>query len=422
MSEQQNNNQAKGTAEHVADAKQRISSYVDNVLPEYQRISLTIHDKPEVSNYEFFASQTLSDKLKEEGFDVTLGVAEHRTGFSATYRTGKPGPVVAFLAEYDALPGVGHGCGHSLFGPNSVLAAVSLKQVIDEFGGELRVYGTPGEEGGENGSAKGSFVKDGFFDDVDIALCAHPHAGGNFLSSRNLACQPVDIEFHGKASHAAASPERGINALDGVIQTFNSINALRQHLPKDVRIHGIITDGGVQPNVVPDYAKAKFYLRSASVPGLLSLRKKVENIVAGAALATGATGSFKPYQNQVDNMIPTPLFDEVWRRNAESLGQVVQPTEQDRVSFGSSDVGNVSQVVATIQPMFSISPKNLGGHNEQVAAAAASEFGLASIQWSSKALAYTALDVLTNPELLERIKRQHDDRVRTQEEDVAAVI
>lgn len=167
-------------------------------------------------------------------------------------------------------------------------------------------------------------VDEGFFDDVDIALCAHPASGGNHLSSRNLACQPVDIEFKGKAPHASGSPELGINALDGVIQTFNSINALRQHLPKDVRVHGIITDGGGLPNVVPDYVKAKFYLRSASVPGLNALRRKVENIVAGAALATGAKGSLTPYQHQVDNMIPTPLFDEVWERNAVSLGQRVE--------------------------------------------------------------------------------------------------
>lgn len=148
-----------------------------------------------------------------------------------------------------------------------------------------------------------------------------------------------------------------------MIQTFNSINALRQHLPKDVRVHGIITDGGGLPNVVPDYVKAKFYLRSASVPGLNALRRKVENIVAGAALATGAKGSLTPYQHQVDNMIPTPLFDEVWERNAVSLGQRVEPTDQDKVSFGSSDVGNVSQVVPTIQPLFAISPERLGGHN-----------------------------------------------------------
>ncbi|KAB8288286.1 amidohydrolase [Bifidobacterium ramosum] len=406
----------------VEHAKRLIADFVDRSLPEYQRISLAIHDKPEVSNYEFFASTTLSDQLKAEGFDVTLGVASHRTGFEAVYDTGRPGPTVVFLAEYDALPGIGHGCGHSVFGPNSSLAGAALKQVIDQFGGQVRVYGTPGEEGGENGSAKGAFVDEGFFKDVDIALAAHPGSGGNHLTTRNLACQPVDIEFHGKASHASGSPELGVNALDGVIQTFNSINALRQHLPKDVRIHGIITDGGVQPNVVPDYAKAKFYLRSASVPGLLELRRKIENIVAGSALATGAKGSLEPYQHQVDNMIPTPLFDAVWERNAVALGQRVEPTEQDKVSFGSSDVGNVSQVVPTIQPVFAIAPEPLGGHNEKVAAAAASEFALESIRWSAKALAFTALDVLTNPALLAAIKEQHAGRVATQQSDVAAAI
>ena len=283
------------TPADVAAAKRFVSDFVDRSLPEYQKISLAIHDK-------------------SEGFDVTVGVASHRTGFEAAYDTGRPGPTVVFLAEYDALPGIGHGCGHSVYGPNSSLAGAALKQVIDRFGGQMRVDGTPGEEGGENGSAKGAFVDEGFFDDADIALCAHPASGGNHLSSRNLACQPVDIEFRGKALHASGSPELGIN----------SINALRQHLPKDVRVHGIITDGGGLPNVVPDYVKAKFYLRSASVPGLNALRRKVENIVAGAALATGAKGSLTPYQHQVDNMIPTPLFDEVWERNAVSLGQRVE--------------------------------------------------------------------------------------------------
>ena len=400
------------TPADVAAAKRFVSDFVDRSLPEYQKISLAIHDKPEVSNYEFFASTTLADQLKSEGFDVTVGVASHRTGFEAAYDTGRPGPTVVFLAEYDALPGIGHGCGHSVYGPNSSLAGAALKQVIDRFGGQVRVDGTPGEEGSENGSAKGASTR-------ASSTCAHPANGGNHLSSRNLACQPVDIEFKGKAPHASGSPELGINALDGVIQTFNSINALRQHLPKDVRVHGIITDGGGLPNVVPDYVKAKFYLRSASVPGLNALRRKVENIVAGAALATGAKGSLTPYQHQVDNMIPTPLFDEVWERNAVSLGQRVEPTDQDKVSFGSSDVGNVSQVVPTIQPLFAISPERLGGHNEQVAAAAASEFGLESIRWSSKALAYTALDIITNPPLLDAIKRQHAERVARQEQDAA---
>ena len=154
--------------------RETVIAYADQQAKIYQDIALAIHDKPEVSNYEFFASETLAKQLEKEGFETKLDVAGHRTGFTAVYRGAKPGPVLVFLAEYDALAGLGHGCGHNLFGAASSLAAASLKQVIDEVGGEVRVYGTPGEEGGENGSAKGSFVREGFLKDVDAALCAHP--------------------------------------------------------------------------------------------------------------------------------------------------------------------------------------------------------------------------------------------------------
>ena len=163
-------------------------------------------------------------------------MAGHRTGFTATYKGAKPGPVIVFLAEYDALAGLGHGCGHNLFGATSSLAAVALKQVVDETGGEVRVYGTPGEEGGENGSAKGSFVREGFLKDVDAALCVHPGSGPDMQTTTSLVCAPIDIEFWGRAAHASGNPEDGINAL---ILTYNGIGALRQYLTKDIQIHGI---------------------------------------------------------------------------------------------------------------------------------------------------------------------------------------
>ena len=162
--------------------KDIICSYAEKQLSVYQQISLDIHAKPEVSNHEFFACEQLSEQLKKEGFEIAVDVAGHRTGFTASYRSKKPGPVLVFLAEYDALQGLGHGCGHNLFGVTSALAAVSLKQVLDETGGEIRVYGTPGEEGGENGSAKGSFVREGYLKDVDAALCVHPGANKHRLS------------------------------------------------------------------------------------------------------------------------------------------------------------------------------------------------------------------------------------------------
>ncbi len=174
----------------------------------YQQIALDIFNHPEVSNYEFFACKTLSEQLERESFSIKVDVAGHRTGFTATYKGAKPGPVIVFLAEYDALAGLGHGCGHNLFGATSSLAAVALKQVVDETGGEVRVYGTPGEDGGENGSAKGSFVREGFLKDVDAALCVHPGSGRDSLTPKSLVCAPIDIEFWGKPAHASAAPEQ----------------------------------------------------------------------------------------------------------------------------------------------------------------------------------------------------------------------
>ncbi len=218
--------------------------YAQKQAPVYQQLALDIHrPHPEVRRlyHEFYASEHLSGQLAAEGFDVKVDVAGHRTGFTACYKAQKAGPVLVFLAEYDALQGLGHGCGHNLFGAMSALAAASLKQVVDAVGGEIRVYGTPGEEGGENGSAKGSFVREGFLKDVDAALCVHPIGGKSLVTAPSLGCAPVDIEFWGKSAHAAANPEAGINALDALILTYNGINALRQHVTPDVRIHGIIS-------------------------------------------------------------------------------------------------------------------------------------------------------------------------------------
>ena len=392
--------------------RDQIAAYVNRQYPVYRQIALDIHEHPEVSNYEFFACDRLSEQLKAEGFQVTVNVAGHRTGFTGTYRAEKPGPVLVFLAEYDALTGLGHGCGHNLFGATSLLAAAALKQAIDETGGEVRVYGTPGEEGGENGSAKGSFVREGFFRDVDAALCVHP-GDRHEASTKNIACLPVDIEFWGKPAHAAAAPEQGINALDALILTYNGINALRQHVTPDAMIHGIITSGGSAPNIVPEYAAAKFYFRAATVPRLEALYKRIEKIVEGAALMTGAKGRMRPYQNRVDNMVPTPSFDAVYGKELALLGETMLPPAEG-CGIGSSDVGNVSQVVPTIQPTICITDGPTPWHSEESKAAARSEQGLASIRLGAKALALTALDLIDDPALLQRIKSDHAKAITEQ--------
>ena len=393
--------------------RETIIQYVGQQEAVYRQIALDIHAKPEVSNYEFFACKRLSDQMREEGFAVQTDVAGHRTGFTAVYSAKKPGPVIAFLAEYDALTGIGHACGHNLFGATSCLAAAALKQVIDEVGGEVRLYGTPGEEGGENGSAKGSFVREGYFRDVDAALCVHPGSDHHALTHAEIACAPIRIEFRGKASHAASAPEEGINALDAMILVFNAVGLMRQQLPKDVKIHGIITKGGDAPNIIPDYTEAKFYVRAATVKRMMDVYHKLERITEGAAQQTGCTGLLEPTQrNLVDNIIPTPSFDAVYRRCLESLGETVDET--DTQPLGSSDVGNVSQVIPVIQPMIRISEKPVAGHSVEKREACQSETGLQSMALGAKALALTALELIIHPELLSEIRSDHAKAVAEQ--------
>ncbi len=392
--------------------KNRIDKTVEEKIEVYKQIALEIHERPEVSNYEFFACERLSEQLRAEGFEVKVDVAGHRTGFDARYRAQKPGPVVVFYAEYDALGGIGHACGHNLFGTTSSLAATALKSVIDEVGGEIRVYGTPGEEGGENGSAKGSFVREGFFRDVDFSLGAHP-GHKHHRTGESLAVNPIDVEFFGKSAHASSSPEKGVNALDSLIQVYNSANALRQHLPSDVRIHGIITNGGLAPNVVPDYASARFYLRAQYRQTLDEVQEKFNNIVKGAALATGAEYKVGLFQNSVDNTVVTPLFDDVYERVLKSYGEEITERES-LLSKGSSDVGNISQVVPVIQPVINISDEYIAGHSIEFREACKSEKGLESIRLGAKVLAHTALELLLDGELLARIKAEHRERVENQ--------
>lgn len=400
----------------MSELKNQISQFIDTNAKIYQDISLAIHAKPEVSDFEYFASQTLSEQLKKEGFDIELPAAGHRTGFAATYKSKKPGPTVVFLAEYDALAGLGHGCGHNVFGATSSLAGAALKSIVDQIGGEVRVYGTPGEEGGQNGSAKGSFVKKGYLNDVDFALCTHPGSGSeDGLSTRNYACAPVDIEFWGKPAHAAGCPQDGINALDAQILTYAAIGVLRQQLTDRIRIHGVIVEGGTAPNVIPEYTKAKYYIRAADIDTLHELYEKVENIVKGSALQTGCTSSMKLYQNLVENMVLTPALDAIYEKYITELGNTVKHVE-DVVMPGSSDVGNISQVVPTIQPHISITDVQIAGHSQDMVDASCSQKAMDAIVKGAKALAFTALELFENPEELVKVKEDHAWHVEHQKE------
>ncbi|WPC43483.1 M20 family metallopeptidase [Clostridium sp. JS66] len=389
---------------NIKKTQQDIIDELENRKENYIDISHKIHEHPEIGNEEVYASELLIDTLEKEGFQVEKALAGHHTSFIARKKSSKnSGPIIGFLAEYDALPNLGHGCGHNIIGTASTAAAITLSRYIDEIGGEVLVFGTPAEEGGENGSAKATFVKQGLFKGVDACLMVHP-GGENSVTPYSLANNPIQFEFIGKASHAASAPENGINALDGVIQLFNGINALRQHVTDDVRIHGIITDGGSAPNIVPDYAKAKFFIRAFTKENCDLVTEKVKNIAEGAALSTGAKVNISFFQNEVDNFIINEKFDEVFAENLKLLG--INIDNIPKKGIGSTDAGNVSQVVPTIQPIIKIGDKSLCAHTPEFREAAKSKGGDEALITASKALALTGLTLLTDEHKLLEIKEE----------------
>lgn len=384
-----------------------IEQDIEQKRESYLETSHRIHATPEIGNEEFFASRLHAERLTAEGFTVELGVAGHDTAFFAKKSSDRPGATIAFLAEYDALPGIGHACGHNIIGTTSVAAAIALSKVLDEVGGSVIVLGTPAEEGGPNGSAKGSFVKHQLLEGIDAALMIHP-SGQTRITGASLAVDPLDFAFTGRPAHAAASPEEGINALDAVIQLFNGINALRQQLPDDVRIHGIITHGGDAPNIIPEYAKARFFIRATTRERLNAVTEKVKAVAQGAALATGATLDVIAFQNEVDNLVFNRTFDRLFQEEAEALGETVHLDE--RPGLGSTDAGNISQVIPTIHPYIKIGSDDLVAHTEAFKEAARSAAGDEALITGAKILARTALRVLADERTRGAIAQEFHDR------------
>ncbi|MFW9863894.1 MAG: M20 family metallopeptidase [Candidatus Thorarchaeota archaeon] len=364
-------------------------------------VSEEMYDNPEVAFEEVKASRRLADELKKAGFEVELGVAGMDTAIRAVHPDKSDGPSIAILAEYDALPEIGHACGHNLIGSAALGACLALGNIKKDLPGKLIFLGTPAEE---DIGGKIAMVDAGIFKDVDAAMMFHPSSGYTVVGRQGLALTEVKIEFRGKSSHAAASPEKGINALDAVIQTFNGINALRQHIKSMSRIHGVITHGGVKPNIVPDYAAADFYVRAPDDEYCAELVGKVENCAKGAANATGATLNFEIIEPSYQSRKMNKAMGEAWIKNLEAIGEPM--TELPEGSGGSSDIGNVSQVVPAIHPYISICDKNVAGHSKEFAEASVSERGNNVMLSAAKALAMTAIDLLTDSELMEQVKAE----------------
>ena len=383
----------------------QVLAAIDRDADELIRISRNIHANPELGYQEFKSSALLKAALKKRGFAVEDAAADIETAFVA--RAGQnAGPTIGILAEYDALPGLGHACGHNLIGTAAIGAGLALREVIDALPGKIQVIGTPAEEGG---GGKVLMTQRGVFERVDAAMMFHP-GDETAIRTASLAATTCEVHFYGKSAHAAAAPEEGINALDAVIQTFNGINALRQHLRSDTRIHGIITHGGQAPNIVPDYAAAKFRIRAADRKYADEALEKFKRCAEGAALATGARLEFKIIESsRYDNMISNNAMESLFADNLARLG-IPSQINLNGGGLGSTDMGNVSQVTPAIHPFLKIASRGTAPHTDGFREAANSDEGQLAMLNAAKAMALTALALIQKPELLAAAKQEFGNR------------
>jgi amidohydrolase len=391
----------------IGRQKELLKEEVERLGPALEDLSLFIHSHPELGLKEELARQRLAEFLSGEGFAIEPGPQELPTSFVARYGAGTGRPKVAFLAEYDALPGLGHACGHNLIAAVAAGAAAAVRRGLERFGmaGTVVVFGTPAEEGAVDGAGgKVYFIEAGFFADVDAALMAHP-SSRNALGESSTGRVALEITFHGKAAHAAGAPHEGINALDAVILTFNGWNALRQHLKEEVRIHGIIAEGGLAPNIIPDRARIRMYVRARDPAYLEEVERRVRDCARGAALATGAQVEFRYTARTYQSVLVNRTLARLYGENLAQLGVSLDPPEA-RSGGGSTDAGNVSRVVPLIHPYFAICPAGTPGHSIEFARAAASREAHRAMLTAAKALAMTAWDLFADPRLVQEARAE----------------
>ncbi len=427
--------------------KNKVISNLENDQARYQDIALQIWDWAEVGYQETKSSALLAETLEKEGFSITKGVADIPTSFVAEYGSGKP--VIAILAEFDALPGVsqmaiptreavveggaGHACGHHLFGTGSVAAGIEVKKWLESSGksGTIRVYGTPAEEGG---AGKVYMVRAGLFDDVDAVLHWHASSSNAANPGSSLANKSAKFRFYGVASHAAGSPERGRSALDGVEAMNDMVNMLREHVPQETRIHYVITRGGEAPNVVPAFAEVFYYTRNPKVENVKEIFNRVVKCAEGAALGTETTMEYEVIHG-LYNLLPNETLSKIMHDNLSKVGGVNYDSEEEafaneilktydgdysldiarsirpfdnspRTGAGSTDVGDVSWAVPTAGLRTATWVPGTSAHTWQAVAAGGTSIGIKGMMVAAKTLAMTAMDIFNNPDVTEIAKQE----------------
>ena len=385
--------------------KEQVMQTIDALQAELLTLSHNIHENPEVSLTEYKSAEFIAEVLRGHGFNVTMGIGGLDTAFIATKEGKGPGPHVAFMAEYDSLPGIGHACGHNVIATCAVGAFLGASSVIDNFAGRVSIIGTPGEEAD---GGKIILLEAGVFDDVDFALMMHPSSGRSLINRGGRAATTIEVTFVGKSAHSA-SPGSGINALNAVISTFNHIDMMRPTFQMQDNINGIITNGGLAANIIPGEASCEFSLRARTLIDLQKLTEKVKLAVASAAQLTGATPEIHVHRMYAERYPNLPMC-EAFKANMALLGEEMEYPNPN-LMYGSSDVGNVSIKIPTIHDYLAIAPAGVSSHNKEFTVASVTERADEICIKGAKGLAMTAIDVLADALFQQAIKEYHRNQI-----------
>lgn len=382
---------------HLKKEVGRLTASLSDDLFEFSR---ALYDDPELSLEEIRASRRLTEILSRENFQVTRGVASLPTSFVAVARGVRPGPAVAILAEYDALPDVGHGCGHNLIAGSALGAGMVLGRLRHQLPGEIRIIGTPAEE---TVGGKVLMVKEGIFENLDAVMMIHP--GTEFrVFTTSLACQSIEVTFEGKTSHAVAAPDRGVNALDPLVQLYVGVDALRKSLTSEVRIPGVIVEGGKRANLVPEKAVGRFSIRARNRNAVEAILDRIVRLAHGLAAASGARVGIRRMDETYDEMLTNSVLARLFKENLKELGEETNDAPRDRM--GSLDMGNVSHTVPALHAYVAIAPSTGALHTREFAQATLSEPGRKGLLLAVQALSMTAIDLLARPEAVAAARQE----------------
>ncbi|MEM9037855.1 MAG: M20 family metallopeptidase [Actinomycetota bacterium] len=388
----------------AAEAKDIVRAEIERLTPALLELSHSIHANPELNFEEHHAHEALTGVLYDNGIDVERGAYDMPTAFDARVGT-TDGPTVAVLCEYDALPGIGHACGHNIIGSAGLGAGIAVAKVAEALGGRVAILGTPAEEGG---GGKEFMIRRGAFDDIDLAMMVHP-ADRDLRTMHTIAIQQLNVTYDGQAAHAAAAPHRGRNALDAAVLGYNAVAALRQHIRPEERIHGIFTEAGEKPNIVPSRAAAEWYVRSGNMSSLETLKERVHRCLQGGADASGCEMHTHwvdpPFYDMLDNH---PLL-ELYVQNAMDVGRHPLPEEEGAMVVGSTDMGNVSYAVPSIHPMIKAAPEGTAIHTPDFEVFAGGEEGDRAVIDGALSMALTLVDCLASADTRDGIQDAFPD-------------